>query len=448
MPVSSRCLAAAVLAIAPFGFALEDAPMRLTSPVQDFLLDVVYAPGVSREAFLTVGESRTSLLLDLGWRRDDATGDWAHAWEQPSLGTTDPVSLRGIASSGTLFLAAGNPSVYKEDGSSAFPMIATSPDGRTWNLRAGKEEGSIHGVAYGKGRWILVGSKAGTNTSRIGLVQYSADDGATWKTVELGPNETLKRAAFDGAQYVAVGESRLPGAGGAVLESRVYTSPDGKDWTLRTTPGAVDLEDIACRNGVCVAVGGSYPYRSVPQPLILRSIDGIVWKDVSHVFPKEGLAFTCITATRKGFLAAVRSSNGSLLHSFDGVSWNPVSADFPGSPRSLDAMDFGTEGSLIAMVGDTGAVWIDTLLETGGPVRLASREKSSRWVLEGSTLKVPRDLHEAFEVRIARPDGRIVATLAGSGSHRVLALPSPSGLHLVEIRTATGSSTFLRSVQP
>lgn len=442
--VVSRFLVAAVLTASLPVFALEPAPMRLDSPVESFLYDVTYANSVSRSAFLAVGESRTSAVLNLGWRRDASSGVWAHAWELPELGTTANLQMRGIATSGTKFLAVGNASTYQPDPLKAFPLISISTDGRIWSTKEGNAPGFLADVSYGGGTWVAVGGAPSSSPTRKGQIQYSKDDGVTWTAVDLGEGEHLYRSAFDGTQWVAVGEKRTAGQGGAFLETRVYSSPDGVQWTLRSSPGAVTLRDVASNHGVWVAVGESYPYRGTPQPIILRSTDGVVWTDVTYTFPKEGGRHTAVAPTYKGFVAA---GNGPILYSQDGAAWSVLTESMVGSPKAIASMNFGNQGSLLAIVGDTGAVWIDTVSETG-TVGLASAQRSSEWRLDGNSLLIPSDAEGPFAVTIRAPTGAIVATLRGMAPARSIALPRISGLHLVDIRTRDGHLTRLRRLAP
>lgn len=438
--IESRSLVLTVLTATLPLFALEPAPLRLDSPVKSFLFDVTYANSVGRGAFLAVGEERTSAVLNLGWRRDASSGIWAHAWELPELGTTANPQMRGIATSGTKFLAVGNPSSYQPDPLKAFPLISTSTDGRVWSTKEGNAPGFLADVTYGGGSWVAVGA----SPTGKGQIQYSKDDGATWTALDLGVDEHLYRSAFDGSQWIAVGEKRSSGLGGAILETRVYSSPDGVQWTLRSSPGAVTLHDVAFNNGVWVAVGGSYPYRGTPQPIILRSTDGINWTDVTYTFPKEGGRLTAVAPTYKGFVAA---GNGPLLYSQDGAAWSALTESMVGSPRAIASMTTWNQGALLAIVGDTGAVWIDTISEFS-TVGLTSARRASEWQLDGNSLLIPSGVKGSFDVILRAPSGAVVATLRGTGPSRSIALPRIPGLHLVDIRTRDGQLTRLRRLAP
>lgn len=440
-----RVSVAAGLAASSLALALEPAPFRLTSPVQDFLFDVTYAPTINRQAFLAVGEGRTTAVLDLGWRLDANTVTWDHAWEFPALGTAEPLQMWGIATSGTRYIAVGNPMIAPSDLTKGYPRIAISDDGRTWNTKPGTEPGYLSDVSYGGGTWVATGYTFEGVSTRKGQIQYSKDDGATWHAVVLGENEHLLRATFDGTQWVAVGEKREGAVGGAILETRVYTSPDGVQWTRRASPGAVTLNDVACNHGVWVAVGLSYPFRGTQQPIILRSPDGITWTDVSYSFSHPGGRLTAVAATHKGFVAA---GNGPLLYSQDGATWSPLTETFRGYPRAIASKDWEGQGALLAIVGDTGAVWIDTVDEWNSTVGLASVRRASNWRLDGSTLLVPTNVHGPFEITLRAPTGSIVASLRSEGRNNSIPLPRIRGLHLVDIRTQDGRRERLRRFTP
>jgi hypothetical protein len=440
-----RSLLAACLCAAPLTLALEAAPFRFARPVQNFLFDVTYAPTINPSAFLAVGEASTSAVLHLGWRLDAGTGIWAPAWELPSLGLAEPAHMRGIATSGTKYIAVGNSSTYQPDPTKEFPRISISDDGRTWTTKAGNATGYLSDVSYGGGTWVASGYTILGTSSRRGQIQYSKDDGATWNAIVLGENEHMMRASFDGSQWVAVGEKREGAVGGAILETRVYTSPDGVKWTLRTSPGAVTLNDIASSHGVWVAVGIAYPHRGTPQPIILRSPDGIAWTDVSFTFPETGGELTAVAPTYKGFVAV---GNGTLLYSKDGAAWSILTESFAGHPVAIASQNWENQGALLAIVGDTGAVWIDTVTEWESTVGLASVRRASSWRLDGSTLQIPSDVRGPFEVTLRAPSGVIVATLHTKPNAGSLPLPRLRGLHLVEIRTGDGRRERLRLVTP
>lgn len=440
-----RPLVVAVLAASSASFALEPAPLRLTSPVQDFLFDVTYAPTVNRGAFLAVGEGGATAVLDLGWHLDAGTGIWNHAWELPALGMADRAQMWGIATSGTKYIAVGTPSAYQPDPTKAFPLISSSTDGRNWITKAGNATGYLRDVSYGGGTWVAVGAASSSSSGRQSQIQYSKDDGASWTAVDLGENEHLMRSAYNGSQWVAVGEKRVGAEGGAILETRVYTSPDGANWTLRTTPGAVTLNDVACNHGVWVAVGISYPHRGTPQPIILRSPDGISWSDVSFTFAQPGGQLTAVAPTHKGFVAA---GNGRLIYSEDGAAWSSLTETFLGHPNAIASKDWEGQGALLAIVGDTGAVWIDTVNEWQSTVGLASIQRASTWRLDGSKLVVPTNVQGPFDVTLRSPSGAIAATLHGQPGSGTLPLPRLRGLHLVDIRTQDGRRERLRLLTP
>src|SRR5262245_45983092 len=107
---------------------------------------------------------------------------------------------------------AGGPLLLK------LPQCAAADPLDVWHVRqppAPTSEG-FEGVAYGNGRWVIVG-----NDGSI----LSSTDGAEW-TAGLNPAAPapLDDIVFGGGLFVAVGR----------FANTLLTSPDGQQWTRRT----------------------------------------------------------------------------------------------------------------------------------------------------------------------------------------------------------------------
>lgn len=308
-----------------------------------------------------------------GRRFDETSKSWVEKWDSKTLTEIGfPLGVMGLARSNSLFMAVGNSqnqTTYNEDA----PRYAISKDGLTWATHAGTTPGWMMSLAYGDGTWVATGSKSTGSGDRVGHIQYSKDDGATWQSVLLGEDENLNRAFWNGSLWVAVGEKRMSGMGGAFLETRIYTSIDGVRWTLRSSPGTVTLNSVVWGHGKWVAVGESYPHRGTPCPIILNSDDGISWTDVSPLADENGF-LTDVDTTRFGFIAV---GHRRVIHSFDGIQWEPVYANPTPTFRAVKTTPFERIGSEIYLLADTGRAYQDTLPEIAGISGLRGTDRPS-----------------------------------------------------------------------
>ena len=72
----------------------------------------------------------------------------------------------------------------------------------------------------------------------------------------------------------------------------MMTSPDGINWTLRTTPGDVKLMSVCYGNGLYVAVGDYGPSNNYSNTTMI-SFDGINWEVVTAPTSVSGLNGVC-----------------------------------------------------------------------------------------------------------------------------------------------------------
>lgn len=94
-------------------------------------------------------------------------------------------SIYGLASSSTLFVAAG-----------WGDYILISTDGISWTQQTAGIGNALYGATWGNNEFVAVGS-AGTI--------LTSPDGITWATRASGVTDTLNAVAWSGTQYVAVG---------------------------------------------------------------------------------------------------------------------------------------------------------------------------------------------------------------------------------------------------
>ena len=160
----------------------------------------------------------------------------------------------------------------------------------------------VNKVAFAKGLFVSVGS--GIHTS---------PDGINW--TKRSSDISLVDITYGNGTFVAVGGN------GAIL-----TSPDGSVWTsINADITYLSLGAVTYGNGTFVAVGGN--------GIILTSPDGATWtpRDSRITDPLDGVTFGNGTFVAVGI-------NGIVLTSSDGVTWEPRSS---GTTSYLNGVTYG-----------------------------------------------------------------------------------------------------------
>ena len=114
---------------------------------------------------------------------------------------------------------------------SSTTSAATSPDGITWTART-TSMGSVFNasVAWGNSIYVLDGSTGGSN-------YQTSPDGITW-TSRIKPGDAAQQMVglffYQGLFFMTVYVGNVY-SNSATIEYATFTSPDGINWTLRTT---------------------------------------------------------------------------------------------------------------------------------------------------------------------------------------------------------------------
>jgi len=212
--------------------------------------------------------------------------------------------------------------------------------------------GSIHDIAYGDGKFIVVGFSSSAN-SRIA---YSTD-GINWSLVNnLSPYIYPKAIAYGGGKWVtddsystdglnwvaATGTLNLDanypeivyGGGKFVAvggNNKIAYSTNGQTWEMVSNPpfGTDSINAIAYGDGKFVAVGGKK---------IANSTDGINWTAVSPALFDSTIS--CIAYGGGKFVA---SDGRNTAYSLDGISWTPIIQNkLEGDWYSINYLHFST----------------------------------------------------------------------------------------------------------
>jgi BNR repeat domain protein len=193
--------------------------------------------------------------------------------------------------------------------------VRASGDSGAWTVR--NLDKPLFSVTYGNGTFVAVG---------VGGTILTSPDGVNWTQRTSGTSNNLFGVAYGNGTFVAVRSN------GAIL-----TSPDGVNWTGRTAPTSDRLFGVTYGNGTFVAVGS--------RGTILTSPDGVNWT----VPALGGNPLHGVTYGNGTFVAV--GGGGTILTSPDGVRWT---ARDSGMSNNLYGVAYGN-GTFMA-VGEYGTI--------------------------------------------------------------------------------------------
>jgi hypothetical protein len=168
------------------------------------------------------------------------TSDDTKTWTERVNGSTKP--LLSVAAHDNLWVAVG------EGGT----ILTSEDNGGSWVPRpGGGANSSLGSVAFGSS-WLVVGSDP------TGSVILTSTDGRTWTAQSPDLFTPLRRAAWNGSLWTAVGAKGI-----------IATSATGTAWTVRTSPTTAELQAVTWSGTQWIAGG--------PDGLILTSQDALTW---------------------------------------------------------------------------------------------------------------------------------------------------------------------------
>ncbi len=195
--------------------------------------------------------------------------------------------------------------------------VDVSADGIT-SARLSLPIGSPSSVAFGAGRWVMVGLEGGIANSA---------DGVNWNAVETANTNALHNVRFLLDRFIAVGD------GGTVL-----TSADGLTWSAVTDSefGTLPLRDVATDGTSLVFVIYQHGPTNV-SPITTTSFD---MDDGAPAVIVAGREFNAVAFFDGRFIATSDASPtefhlAGVYESDDGVNWSqtPPSETFSGAAR-------------------------------------------------------------------------------------------------------------------
>jgi hypothetical protein len=302
------------------------------------------------------------------WTSADAV-TWTRA-KLPASKDTGRQRLADAVHGGPGWLAVG--------GTGSHPLVLTSGDAVTWQPVAGRTFGGdlVPSAAASGPAYVVVGTQGGTSAAA-----WTSADLKTWTRASGAGKDDLTgdRSAPKWMSDVAAGPNGFVAVGGQtknkVSQPAVWTSPDGRRWTLSAAAPALpngtaqgSLTKVVARGGALVATGvaGAYAFASV------SSDGGRTWQPSALPGAAPGTRITAATATSHGFvLAGTAGSDVATWSSADGRTWRATrphgfGLDGPGV-QELDGLT--VVGADLLAVGFTGDYRTDgpTLWRTPTP---------------------------------------------------------------------------------
>ena len=200
-----------------------------------------------------------------------------------------------------------------------------SSDGVSWTSMFLAEAFSLKSIAYGNGRYVIVGygSRIYSATSVNG--EWTRQDPRTQSSREI------HRVIYANGIFVAVGSSYLA------------TSPDGITWT-NVSESFGTFQDIAYGAGLFVAVGSSGTCRT--------SSDGITW--TSRTIQSSTSFEQIIFANGKFAVVGNGNSAGHFFTSTDGITWTVASTPLTGGLSTIGLRCLTWTGTEYVCAGDQG----------------------------------------------------------------------------------------------
>jgi hypothetical protein len=217
-------------------------------------------------------------------------------------------------------------------------QVWSSSDGINWSFICDAPWEGRHDAGYAvhDGRmWIVGGDK---NKGHYQNDVWSSLDGLNWvletDNVPWANRATHYVLAFAGRLWLMGGQQIFESSPPYIAYNDVYSSVDGREWTLVTpaaawSPRGLIMGHTVFQGAMWVIGGGTYDLRTFNND-VWRSVDGVTWQLVTASSPWNPRQFHCIAvyAGKMWVMAggAVQSQGGldDVWYSSDGVSWTQL----------------------------------------------------------------------------------------------------------------------------
>jgi hypothetical protein len=233
-----------------------------------------------------------------------------------------------------IIYASGSYVVVGAYASATTNAIITSPDGITWTSRTSSLSGEQNNA-------IVYAQTGSTDESKIFVVVSSrpnsaitmqtSPDAVTWTARSLPSYYTNQSDDWRGVAY-GTGTFVAVGRGNQLNNDSVVTSPNSITWTGRSA-SYVDSQNTwndvcyamtgsTSASGIFVAVGNTSP--GVATSTIMTSPDGINWTSRTSSLATSNNSFNCISYLSGTFVAG----GLSIITSPDGITWTTQVSSF------------------------------------------------------------------------------------------------------------------------
>ncbi|WP_433142348.1 sialidase family protein [Actinomadura nitritigenes] len=259
------------------------------------------------------------------------------------------------------------------------PLVVTSSDGSGWQaadgadaFRPGRDQLATYATAAGPAGYVIVGEDGASAATWFSadLKTWERGRGVGNSGLNALPNSDrwLRSVAAGGFGFAAAGGLRDPAAKAATADRpAVWTSQDGKQWTLKQLPlpsGTTDgsLTQVGAQGNTIVAAGeGRTPSGTVALGYVSAD-GGRTWKAVQLPSPggAKAVRVTALAATGAGFSAAGTAGDAGSADvvawtSADGASWTVSTPSGKGlaGPGDQEITGLAAAGGTLLGVGGT-----------------------------------------------------------------------------------------------
>ncbi|HSC48423.1 MAG TPA: hypothetical protein VLG68_10095 [Gammaproteobacteria bacterium] len=296
------------------------------------------AISVAGGIYLVVGTDGSKVLRSTDGQTWTAVG--AHL----SLPANSFVSLTGIGSNGSGFIASGI-QYQLVGGVTTFEgdALITSSDGLTWSLQTLPSSGFdffdtqlLNDVAYGAGLYVAGGANG----------QYTSPDAATWSenfipSLSSSQSWYFSRTAYLNGKFVATGTDYTGSFG---RSSAVFTSTDGINWLVKDLEprgaSVFSMSSLLYSGGQYIAAGYAGVY---------SSSNGATWKKV-FTGPETNLN-ACVIQGNGRF---VIPGEFGTISSSDGATWPEALREDTNLLAETSGQGCGAFGAGVFVVLDIG----------------------------------------------------------------------------------------------
>ncbi|MFF2019235.1 X2-like carbohydrate binding domain-containing protein, partial [Paenibacillus sp. NPDC058177] len=248
-------------------------------------------------------------------------------WTSNDLTSWNPASVSARANSFNAVAYGNGKYVAVGDWNQDKTTVATSANGSAWTVQTGVTDSTLFSdIAFGNGKFVAVGTKGYTSPS----LKTSAD-GVAWSDPVV-PNQAIQAlfsVTFTNNQFIALGYSYDNSAN--VNGLSIWTSPDGTDWTNRSSsyPNQTDaISDILYDGTKYILLGYDPSYKMFSR----TSTDLATWSAPTVIGNDSLFGLTPVLGAKGNNIYALGAVSGTykpeVYYSNDqGTTWQNANVD-------------------------------------------------------------------------------------------------------------------------